>query len=545
MTGHRRASAIVAVLLLLGIGVVIAAGVLVNADAASTSCRAELTRTQVRALAWSGVQAVMAELAEQRDSILEGEPPAVTEEWSLFTLDDGTRAVVRLIDLDPRGPSVLAAENSKLDLNTAGAEVIAALPGMSPALAAKVVEARDRQPLSSVEQLLGLEGFSAQLIYGESLGSEPAPADSTLPAAPEAGSQAVEEGGLVALATVFSFDPNVQLGIDGNGDARGSLRINLNQEWSEELGQAIADRLGEAAADVVRGMMSGGRAFESDRDVVQALVDGAVPPEEWGATLDVFTTSPDLFLPGRLDLNHAPAHVLACVPGIEPAQASQIVDSRDSLDTLSRQSPAWPVVSGILTPDEFLEAAGHITTRSMQWRARIEVGFERGGESSLAPVESVPMTLDDLATAWDAPDEAPKLEHRMVFDAVIDIASTRPRVAYLRETTALPAALAMLQADEQERDELAFLTEPRPALEPLIPEEDPEIANADAEGLFLDDAAEFDLFPEAPEDFPGMEPAPAMDEPEEESASEGESAEPSQGVDRRIGRWTTRRAREP
>src|SRR5262249_62111928 len=107
-----------------------------------------------------------------------------------------------------------------------------------------------------------------------------------------------------------------------------------------------------------------------------------------------------------------------------------------SLDAATSRSVTWPLTHGILKEDEFLQAADHLTMRSMQWRVRVEAGL-----------------ID--STAPDSPFREPGLEDRMAFEAVIDVASERPRIAYLRDVTMMDAAKLMdrtlaAQADRHE-----------------------------------------------------------------------------------------------
>ncbi len=519
-----RGSVIVAVLLLVAIGVTIAASVLVSAEAAAEASRAEMSRTQSRALAWSGVQAVMAELATLREDILDGQAPEPTAAWDLFTLEDGTRGVVRLMDLTPEAPGPLAAENGKLDLNTATEEMLSGVPGLSPALAARIVSARAAGPFASVEQLLSVEGIGPRLLYGSDR-EEPAP----LPAPMAISGVEPPSEGLTAYLTVFSFDPNVQVGLDGDEDARGALRVHLGHAWSDELGLAIADRLGDQTAQFIGKLMRSERVLETDADFVQAMLDAGILPEEWGTLLDVFTTRADPYQTGRVDLNTASAEVLACIPGISGEQAARIVAARESLDGMSRRSLAWPVVEGILPAEEFGRVVDLVTTRSTQWRARIEVGFEadRDGVWELAGLAGE----GDAGIGGSDAERPPKPEHGMVFDAVIDIASTRPRVAYLRDVTALEPVLALLPSRTDETPE---------AMEDRIPAPVEENAEAESEGFSLDGTGDLDL---SPEPVAGAEP-PESERPDAGAATEavGERAGHTDPGDRRIGRWSTRRA---
>ncbi len=477
-----RASVIVAVLLLLVIGVIVSAGVLGSAAAAASATQADLKRTQARALAWSGVQAVMAQLALQRNELLQGAQPDVKARWSLYTDVDGTQAVVRLLDVSPADPStMLASENAKIDLNSATSEMLAALPGIDQSLAEKIVALRDAQPLRSVESLLGVAGVDAQLLYGlpssiadvASTGGFSSPDGSFLGDAGFGGQAGVDAqtqnntdmmdqgpmaaNALVQLCTVYSFDPNVQLGLDNEGETMGRQRVNLHVPWSDQLGEAIAKRIDQRAADMVKGLMQGKQDFSSDSQLVKLLIGAGVKPEDWSLVFDVFTTRDDMYLPGRVDINRAPVEVLAAVPGIDQEHAAMIVEHRSTMDQADKQSVVWPVVEGILEPEAFIDAVDWLTTRSMQWRVRLEAGFLAGepGMGSLDGVSAqqdqagVPMTLDELTASFDEPPEDDQtLDHRIVLEAVIDIASERPRVAYLRDMTVFEPMLALSAALE-------------------------------------------------------------------------------------------------
>lgn len=537
---NRRGSTILAVFLLMVIGLVIAASVLVTADAAGASSQAELQRTQSRALAWSGVQGLMAELAEQREELLDGQPPRITAEWDLYTLDDGTRGVVRFIDLDPGSVGIITPENAKLDVNRATAEMLALVPGLDQAIAERIVEGRGGSPFMSVGQLLQVEGITPELLFGLGEAEPGSPAEGS-----EAGALAgvgvlTSPEGLSGYLTVFSFDPNVQAGIEGGSDFRGNLRVNLDQSWSDEMGRAIAERFDQGTADIVKAMMESGQSFKTDSELVRVLVDNHLEVGAWPEILDVFTTSDDQFLRGRVDLNTAPAAVLACIPGIGPEHAAAIEHAREGIDPSMRLSPCWVAVEGLLSPEDYVLAADWVTTRSTQWRVRLEAGFERGDPLSGFD-ESAPMTLDQMLSSWDEP-AGNALEHRVVLEAVIDVASTRPRVAYMREITLLEPVLSMQralhEADAAEElsaepaDSLAAEAEDPEGLDPFF-EEDP----------FLINSTEYDSWLDSGEPAPMGGPVEnGVDGPDAAGEAVSEPRDPPAMIDRRIGRWTTGKA---
>ncbi len=541
----RRAGAIIAVLMLLVMGIIIAATVLETAAAARATSYAEAQRAQSRALGWSGIQALMAELSEQRENLLDGQPPNITPEWELFTLDDGTRGVVRLIDLDPESMVSITPESAKLDINTATAEMLGLILGLNKAIAEAIVEARTANPFTSVEQLLGIEGITPELLYGSATDSQ-----QLLPVEAESPGllQTTANGrGLQQVLTVFSFDPNVQVGFDGDTESRGNLRVNLDQSWSDELDRAIADRFDQETANMVKAIMEAGQTFATDSDLVGVLATNGVPVEQWAPVLDVFTTTDDQFLLGRVDVNTAPPEVLACIPGISPAQAETIVTTREGLDSEMRRSPTWLAVEGILTPEEYTSAADWVTTRSMQWRAWIEVGFEMGDPLGGFD-DAVPMTLDQLLESWDEQAPVSQLTHRMILEAVIDLGSTRPRVAYLREVTMFDPVyamqLAISEAEEEDR-----LLDPFDGLPDLDAIDDPALSELSDEDLFLSGLDDFGFGDPLDDalDEQADEGGVLVDEGNEIDTSSlpGESTrEPPDMIDRRIGRWSTRKAGE-
>ena len=70
------------------------------------------------------------------------------------------RAVPEAISTGPRGPSAAVA-GQQVNVNAASAEELERLPGVGPALAARIVEHRERHgPFRRVEHLLIVRGMS-------------------------------------------------------------------------------------------------------------------------------------------------------------------------------------------------------------------------------------------------------------------------------------------------------------------------------------------------------------------------------------------------
>ncbi|TVQ55848.1 MAG: hypothetical protein EA377_02845, partial [Phycisphaerales bacterium] len=197
------------------------------------------------------------------------------------------------------------------------------------------------------------------------------------------------------------------------------------------------------------------------------------------------------------------ADVLAALDGIEPDQAAQMVRVREGLAAESRGSIVWPVEEGIVSQEAFEELAGRVTTRSWRYRVRLVAG------------------------EVDADDEDVWIGRPRLYEAVIDLAGTTPRLASLREITMLPiAATLALSAEWIEDDEFD---------EPWW-EEDEATDEAIIE-------AGPDADPEAALEMEG-DPLPPMDDEtveEETMMEEGAGGEsPPNGGRTRPGRWRPR-----
>lgn len=441
------------VLLLVVVIVTIAAMIGGTAAMATASERGAVTAArdlaQARAAAWSGVQAVMAELSEQREAILAGELPVVTESWELDAGTGGRRSVVRLVDLSA-DEGLLVPESGRLDVNIATKQMLVDA-GIDDGLAGRIIAARDQKSFGSIEELRRVTGVTAAMLPGFAA----AGMDDDAGLSRGGGTDAMVFGGsggsggavgagtpnLTELLTVFAFDPNIQSGLGERGEEfRGRQRVNLDQPWSDRLNDALVERFGEEAARGVERIMSEGTTFKTDKDVVVTLRRLNLQPETWGEILDIFTTSDDEYLIGRVDLRTAPEAVLAALPGVSAEQAREVVAARDRLAPEAMASATWLVTEGVLTPDDFESVVDHVTTRCMQWRVRVEGGlsFADGEESGIGG----PVGGAGGGTGALDPDQA--LTPVVVLEAVVDISSQRVRVAYLRDVTLMATARAIL-----------------------------------------------------------------------------------------------------
>jgi type II secretory pathway component PulK len=114
-------------------------------------------------------------------------------------------------------------------------------------------------------------------------------------------------------------------------------------------------------------------------------------PNHLDVLLDRATTVAETELPGRINVNSAPAPVLLAVPGMTEEMATAIEATRPQTVSSSGQSAstgvAWLLSGGAITRDQFKQIERHVTGRSQTYRVQIVAYFEDGGP--YARVEAV------------------------------------------------------------------------------------------------------------------------------------------------------------
>lgn len=488
----RQGIILIGVLVLVTLGTLTAAVAMYGSQAITASVRAGTVSTSLRIDGENALRAVVERLGQQRERILRGELPDLPAEFTLYERD-GKRIFVEFLDVNGYRA---APEAARLDLNHATVEMLAALEGVDEDLAQRIVDARSRGLFLDPMDLLTVEGITTEQLFGADVDGYGATTGRDRLSA-SAGS----EGALIDLFTVFSADPNVQIGIDEEmARHTGSRRINLNASWSEEMRAPIAERWGDEIAEGVERILTSGARFGSDSELVRFLFRTFGGDWEILATvLDGFTTSPEPYLYGRVDLNTATAQVLSVLPGFDMDSAERAVTARDSLADEKKLSIVWLLEEGIiLNPLQFLLAVDHLTTRSMQWRVRLRVGVDEdeqvGAGEGFAPPPEVVGTSNET--------------RHIVLEAVIDLASPRTRIASLTDITHARLAFALRSDAANERGEAS------------------EVSGGEGRGLLRQSTV-------------AAEPEDDRVDQREPARVEAESArgEFTTDVDRRVGRW--------
>lgn len=426
----RRSFVMLAVLVVVGGAALVATMLLRFAGAESAVAVSSAQHARARALAFSGVEAILSELDRERGEILAGRSPRLDRQYVLYEteLESG---VVRLLSLRSGG-ELLGAVGGLLDVNLADSEQLVATGLIDMEAAEAIVadrETRDGKRFRVLEDLLEVtrSDGSPAIMPEELLGPLESikPARDALVLERDRGERALDALGIQGsvkledVLTVHSFEPALQ--------KNGLLRINLNVPWSEELGRRMDDRFGEGTGNGLKQIMENVQ-FDDDGKIVDVLRFFRVEPDDWIDVVDA-CSSESRWHDGRIDLNTAPVEALQSLPGIDESIARGIVRERDTLSNEERMTRVWPVLRGVIEPEVFSQLAGRVSTRCWLWRIRLAAGT---------------VSVDD--------PEGP-IENPVLLDIVVDLAAPVARIASLRDISGLDVGVRLLEGRILEFDE--------------------------------------------------------------------------------------------
>jgi len=288
--------------------------------------------------------------------------------------EDGSEEVYGVVD-----------EASKINLNTATEDMLAGLVGMTPEIAAAILDWRDgdsdltvggaeseyylllpepyeckNAPLETIEELLLVKLTSMDLLLGEDtnrngrLDDNENDADETDPPDNRNGKL---DAGILDLVTVYSSEPNVA--------ASGSQRTNVNQSRTRDLRNLLRKTVSGERLDEVLNRARLGRPFQNILDFYYRT---GLTMEEFEPIADQLTTNGGKTLRGLINVNTAPKQVLLCLPGLEESDVSALMTARAG-DNLDRTSIAW--VAEALPQEKAVAIGSYLTSRSYQFSADI------------------------------------------------------------------------------------------------------------------------------------------------------------------------------
>ena len=364
---------------------VLAGLVLVFAHAARVEALAAANRQaahQAEAVADGALQYVLA-LVDGTDGSTDGLGEALCE---ARPVGDGFFWLLRAnLEDDGQHDYGITDEASRINLNSASADMLLKLPGMTAELADAIVDWRDEDaevspsgaeseyyllleepyyckdaPFEAPEEVLLVRGASKELLYGEDtnrngvLDYNENDADAVAPDDDRDGSL---DRGFLDYVTVYSVEPNLS--------ADGEERVNVNdldtRALSDLLREVVADdRLFTILQDTRRG-----RPYDN---ILAYYFRSGLTLEEFAAIADRLTTSDEEELTGMVNVNTAPREVLLCLPELDESDVDPLVGRREEED-VDLSSPAW--LADALPEQKAVAIGSYVTTRSYQFSADI------------------------------------------------------------------------------------------------------------------------------------------------------------------------------
>ena len=435
-----NAIALVGVLVIIGLLSMIAISLMFRMQAAATASASTLRSEQAWAAALSGLDRAI-DVVSDSSRTSEGWIDNPTDFEHQLVYDDGSDqwyfSVFRrgVLETDEIIFGVVD-EASKLPLNVTNVLQLMKVPNMTLPAAEALADfvdgdsiARDNgaeqdsydllpvpysipnKPVSFLDELLLAQGVSAGHLYGEDanrnhkLDANENDADALFPPDNQDGTLS---GGLHRFFTLHSRDWNVnrnnQPRLNINTAALDPAPAGLTDETvafleaKRKAGQPIA-----SLADLVNATL-----IVTEENQAQRELKSGVGAGDLGQLLDRFTTDAKQIHPERVNINTAPASILAQVEGIDEALANTIVSARQGLSPEASRSIAWLLEESLLDVGQFRQIEPLITARSFQFHVQV-IGYA-----------------------------LPSGRYR-VLEAIVDLIGPEPRVLYLRDLTKLGA----------------------------------------------------------------------------------------------------------
>jgi len=409
--------------------------------------------------AYSGVKHAMAILAQPPT---EGgnydNPELYADQFVCIDGDDWYFTIYAFNDQDDEEVRYGVTDTAaKININTASRKVLEGLPGMTPELVDCLIDFRDPDDepqetgaeqeyydqlthpyairngaLTSVEELLLVKGFDGTLVYGEDAnlnGLLDPNEDDGEETHPDDDADGILNRGLRSMLTVISYDRNI--------DSENQPKININDKSkSRDLQRAV----GRSVAEFITFCQNGGKKFTHPSELLRMSYTATTSSSSSGRSrwsrgrrsrgpsrtnketrespvrsagdlakvLDKLTTSSSKVTWGApVNINTASVETLTAILGADNADlADRIVSMRADLTPEEKATTAWLYGNDLVSAEQFKKVAPLLTARGFQYRIQV-VGY--GVNSG----------------------------RYCVLEAIVDMASSTPRIMYLRDLTKL------------------------------------------------------------------------------------------------------------
>jgi type II secretory pathway component PulK len=292
-------------------------------------------------------------------------------------------------------------EASKVNINTASEDQLRRLPGITPEIAAAIMDWREEgneprsngakdsyyqslpQPYSckkaafdTVEELLLVKGMTGDILFGEDInrnGILDANENDGKKTLPLDNSDGTLNRGLYPYVTVYSRESDVS-----DSDPY-QPRINI-QEWPSDILKTMLPKYlrSEVVDFIVAAKKAKADFGESPANLLglevkdgETTISNPVTVEDMPDIMDYLTTGyhlhEDGYIYGRININTAPRTVLETIGKLTDTEIDNIISVRSRLDSESRKTVAWLLTQNVLTEEKFKQVAYLFTARSYQF----------------------------------------------------------------------------------------------------------------------------------------------------------------------------------
>ncbi len=430
--------ALVGVLVIVGLLSMIAISLLFRMQAAATASATSLRSEQAWAITLSGLDRAIDVVSDPtRTSLGWIDNPTDFEHQLVYDdgLDKWYFSVFRRSELGTEEIAFgVVEEASKLPLNATNVLQLMKVPNMTLPAAEALADfvdgdsiARDNgaeqdlydlmpvaysipnRPVSFLDEFLMAQGVSASHLYGEDanrnhkLDANENDADTLFPPDNQDGTLG---GGLHRFFTLHSRDWNVnrnnQPRLDINSAPLDPAPAGLSEETITFL--EAKRKLGEPIVSLIE-LVDASLTVTEENQAQRELKSG-IGPGDLGQLMDRYTTDAERVRPGRVNINTAPASILAQLEGIDEALGNAIVSTRQGLSPEASRSIAWLLEERLLDAGQFRQIEPRISARSFQFHVQV-IGY------------------------------ALPSGRYCVIEAIVDLIGPEPRILYLRDLTKL------------------------------------------------------------------------------------------------------------
>ena len=430
--------ALVGVLVIVGLLSMIAISLLFRMQAATTASATSLRSEQAWAITLSGLDRAIDVVSDPtRTSLGWIDNPTDFEHQLVYDdgLDKWYFSVFRRSELGTEEIAFgVVEEASKLPLNATNVLQLMKVPNMTLPAAEALADfvdgdsiARDNgaeqdlydlmpvaysipnRPVSFLDEFLMAQGVSAGHLYGEDanrnhkLDANENDADTLFPPDNQDGTLG---DGLHRFFTLHSRDWNVnrnnQPRLDINSAPLDPAPAGLSEETITFL--EAKRKLGEPIVSLIE-LVDASLTVTEENQALRELKSG-IGPGDLGQLMDRYTTDAQRVRPGRVNINTAPASILAQLEGIDEALGNAIVSTRQGLSPEASRSIAWLLEERLLDAGQFRQIEPRISARSFQFHVQV-IGY------------------------------ALPSGRYCVIEAIVDLIGPKPRILYLRDLTKL------------------------------------------------------------------------------------------------------------